>query len=105
MYEKIIDIPKYKVKIPIEGNKFDEFEGEYYFIDFTNITRVNCACIAHEKENKPNYRDLLMKMLSSKILELSIEARSDLRRLLSASCQSTTSLVGLQSDTNIMAGV
>ncbi|HPA98186.1 MAG TPA: hypothetical protein PLQ24_06200, partial [Methanothrix sp.] len=58
------------------------FEGEYYFIDFTNITRVNCACIAHEKENKPNYRDLLMKMLSSKILELSIEARSDLRNKL-----------------------
>jgi hypothetical protein len=75
-------LPKYNVKIPLGEKKFDVFEGEYYLIDFRNISKVNCACIAHEKEGKTNYSDMLMKMTSSKILELSIEARSDLRNKL-----------------------
>ncbi|MCK9441194.1 MAG: hypothetical protein M0Q13_07215 [Methanothrix sp.] len=75
-------LPKYPVKIPIEGKKFEEFEAGYYFIDFRNISKVKCSCIAHEEEKKPNYEDLLLKMLSSKILEISIDARADLRNKL-----------------------
>ena len=70
------------VKLKIEGNKFEEFRSGYYYIDFRYIAKVKCACIAHEEEKKPNYEALLVKMLSTKILELSIEARSDLRNKL-----------------------
>jgi hypothetical protein len=75
-------LPKYRVKIPSEKNTFEEFEAGYYFIDFRNISKVKCACVVAEEEENPNYKDLLMKMLSSKILELSIDTRSDLRNKL-----------------------
>jgi len=75
-------LPKYPVKLILKKDKFEEFEAGYYFIDFRNISKVKCTCIAAEEEEKPNYDDLLMKMLSSKILELSISARSDLRNKL-----------------------
>lgn len=72
---------EYSVKLKSDSTKI-EFDSRYYVIDFRNISKVKCECIASEDEGKPNFKDLLAKMLSSKILELSIDARSDLRRKL-----------------------
>ncbi|MGB5101037.1 MAG: hypothetical protein WBN94_10635 [Methanothrix sp.] len=72
-------LPRYTVKMKSDDAKI-EFEARYYLIDFRNICKIKCDCIASEDEGKPNFENLLTKMMSSKILELSIDARSDLRK-------------------------
>jgi len=80
-YAEDAHLPKYIVRLKSDESRI-EFEARYYLIDFRNICKVKCDCIASEDERKSNFESHLAKMLSSKILELSIDSRSDLRKKL-----------------------
>ena len=75
-------LKKYRVKLKINANEFDEFESGYYVIDFRHASKVNCNCIVHEKDKRSDYKEALSKARSSKILELSKKSRSELRNKL-----------------------
>jgi len=66
IYEKHKIFPKYKIK---------SHEINYYMIDFRNIFKLKCNLIKRPEKIKQEYAPIL----ESKCLQLSIQARSELR--------------------------